>query len=298
MNHENKYLQILALHYGYPLTFNKYLSLIKTIHSLDNLPTISTIELARILQIPTEKSKIIVENYLKMLQVNLEDAYKSEGIVPISFDSEKYPMELFELKDPPTVIYAMGDVSLLEKVHKIAIIGSRNATKYSAIAIDYIVPPLIENDFVIVSGLAKGADSLAHRATIQYGGKTIGVLGNGFFHYYPKENKSLSIEMAKNHLLITEYPPYVGPKKWQFPMRNRIISGISEAVVVTEAALRSGTLSTSDHALEHGKDVFVVPGPIDSDTSKGTNQLLKEGAIPVWNGYQIIEERKMFIGKY
>jgi len=295
---EQSLQHLLALHYVYPLTFNVYKKLIQSIESIDNLSTISPTKLANILQTSLKKSETILQNYLKMLQVDLLSAYEAESIKTVPYNDKYYPKSLFELVDPPTVLYAKGDVTLLTKERKIAIVGSRNATNYSSMALDFIIPPLVEQNFVIVSGLAKGADSLAHTSTIHYGGKTIGVLGNGFFHVYPRENRSLTEEMVKNHLLITEYPPYVGPKKWQFPMRNRIISGISEAIVVTEAALSSGTLITTDHALEHGKDIFVVPGPIHSELSKGTNQLLKEGAIPIWNGYQIVEERKLFLGKY
>ena len=104
--------------------------------------------------------------------------------------------------------------------------------------------------------------------------------------------------MAEEQLLLTEYPPYMKPEKWHFPMRNRIISGLSRALVVTEAALRSGTLITTECALEQGKDVFVVPGPIDAEQSKGTNKLLSEGAIPVCNGYQIVEMLELFSSKY
>ncbi len=297
MNDQQKQ-QLLALHYVYPLTLNRYSKLIQSIHSLDNLSTTSPTKIASILQISPKKSETILSGYLKMVQVNLLQAYDTECIIPITFDSKWYPRELYTLTDPPTVLYAKGNVSLLKMPNKIAIIGSRKATNYSSMALEFIIPPLVEQNYVIVSGLAKGADSLAHTSAIKFGGKTIAVLGNGFFHIYPKENHSLALEMTNHHLLITEYPPYVGPRKWQFPMRNRIISGISEAIVVTEAALSSGTLITTDHALEHGKDVFVVPGPINSEQSKGTNQLLKEGAIPIWNGYQILEERKLFLGRY
>ena len=102
------------------------------------------------------------------------------------------------------------------------------------------------------------------KSAIEYGGKTIAVLGHGLFHLYPKENAALAQKMAENHLLLTEYPPYVKPERWTFPMRNRIISGLSDAVVVTEAADKSGTMSTVEHALDHGKDIFAVPGPITS----------------------------------
>ena len=151
-----------------------------------------------------------------------------------------------------------------------------------------IVPPLVENNTVIVSGLAKGADAMAHKAAIFYGGKTIAVLGHGLFHLYPYENKELANEISENHLLISEYPPYVKPERWTFPMRNRIISGLSDAVIVTESASKSGTMSTVEHALDHGKHIFAVPGSVMSSLSEGPNKLIDEGAQPLWNGFQVV----------
>ena len=151
-----------------------------------------------------------------------------------------------------------------------------------------IVPPLVENGTVIVSGLAKGADTMAHKAAISYGGKTIAVLGHGLFHLYPNENKELANEISENHILITEYPPYVKPERWTFPMRNRIISGLSDAVVVTESADKSGTMSTVEHALDHGKHIYAVPGSVISSLSEGPNKLIDEGAQPLWNGFQVV----------
>lgn len=286
--------QLLSLHYIYPLTLNKFQKLLFDIGSLDKLQQVTSTELAKILQITTKTANVILEKYPLILKNHLISAYNSQKIHVVPFNHPVYPKKLLELVDPPTILYGRGDISLLQSPNKIAIIGSRNATNYSKQALDSIVPPLIEQNFVIVSGLAKGADSFAHHAALQFGGKTIGVLGHGLFHLYPRENSELAAKMAIDHLLITEYPPYVGVQKWHFPMRNRIISGISNALVVTESSLKSGTLITTDHALEHGKDVFVVPGPIHSEQSKGTNKLLKDGAIPVWNGYQIIEEIKLF----
>jgi len=190
-----------------------------------------------------------------------------------------------------------GQYSLLTNKKQIAIIGSRKATAYSKRALDLIVPSLVQSGYTVVSGLAKGADTMAHRATIDMGGHTIAVLGHGFNYLYPRENQILAKEMANQQLLITEYPPYMKPEKWHFPMRNRIISGLAQALVVTEAALKSGTLITTELALEQGKDVFVVPGPIDATQSKGTNQLLVDGAIPVMNGHQIVESLDLFSNK-
>ncbi|HWK22250.1 MAG TPA: DNA-processing protein DprA [Ureibacillus sp.] len=290
--------EILSFHYVYPLPLHKFRILMNSIESTQNLIKTKPTELAKILSISTNNAETILMNYKKVMEINILDVLNASNVKVIPFNSKLYPSSLHDLLDPPTVLYAKGDTSLLQHPKKVAIIGSRKATNYSRLAMDYIVPPLIENEIVIVSGLAKGADSLAHKATIHYGGKTIAVLGHGFSHIYPKENKSLACEIEQNHLLLTEYPPYVGVQKWHFPMRNRIISGISDAIVVTEAALKSGTLITTEHALEHGKDIFVVPGPIHEEQSKGTNSLLREGAIPIWNGHQIIEELNCFEGKY
>jgi len=227
----------------------------------------------------------------------LEEAYARANIFPIPFYHPYFPAQLFEISSPPTVLYVKGQYSLLTNKKQIAIIGSRKATAYSKRAIDLIVPPLIQREYTVVSGLARGADTMAHRATIDMGGHTIAVLGHGFNYLYPSENRILATQMAEHQLLMTEYPPYMKPEKWHFPMRNRIISGLSQALVVTEAALKSGTLITTELALEQGKDVFVVPGPIDATQSKGTNQLLFEGAIPIVNGHQIIETLDLFSNK-
>lgn len=291
----NSLHELIALHYVYPLTLNKLQKLLETSRSISNIKNLSSSNFSQILSISTKNSDNILLNYHRMLKINLLDAYTSANINVIPFNSEYYPEKLMELIDPPTILYAKGDISILKNPNKIAIVGSRKATSYSKLAMEMIVPPLIQGNFIIVSGLARGVDSLAHSAAIKYGGKTIAVLGHGLFHLYPKENKKLADEIEGNHLLLTEYPPYVGIQKWHFPMRNRIISGISNAIVVTEAALKSGSLITTEHAIEHGKDVFVVPGPINSEQSKGTNSLLREGAIPIWSGHQILEELKLFL---
>ena len=285
--------QIITLHYIYPLPLQKLQLLLNTIEDLSELHTISHMLLAKILSISELRAIKIKSLYNEYLVVPFEKIYKEKDIHIIMYNDQHYPKELFQLTDPPTLLYVVGDITILS-YEKIAIIGSRKATEYSRIALNYIVPPLVANQYTIVSGLARGADTMAHESTIQLGGKTIGVLGSGFDFIYPKENKDLFRTMRKNHCVITEFPPYMGPKKWHFPMRNRIISGISKALVVTEAAARSGTLITTEHALEHGKDVFVVPGPINHPQCNGTNQLLKEGAIPVWNGYQIVDEMSLF----
>ena len=286
--------QLLALHYAYPLTLNKLQRLLHIIETLDEFEFISASELARIIDIKENTAHTVKAIYKAVHQKDLVEQYEKVGIEVITYTSELYPEKLLQLFNPPTILYGKGDSGLLIAQKKIACIGSREATAYSTEALKQIIPPLVENRCVIVSGLAKGADTLAHRAAIHYGGKTIAVLGHGFQTIYPKSNEVLAQHIAKNHLLLSEYPPHIGPKKHHFPMRNRIISGLSDALVVTEAALRSGTLITTELALEQGKDVFAVPGPITSIQSAGTNNLIKEGAIPIWNGYQIVQELQMF----
>ncbi|KOY82665.1 DNA-protecting protein DprA [Lysinibacillus macroides] len=289
--------RLLALHYVYPLPLQKLQQLLSPEDVLSHFENIHYTEIAKVLQISARKAFQISQNFRQIMTIPFEEAYARANIFPIPFYHPYYPAQLFEISSPPTVLYVKGRYTLLTNNKQIAIIGSRKATAYSLRAIDFIIPPLVQHDYTIVSGLAKGADTMAHKATIKMGGQTIAVLGHGFNYLYPKENQALAKQMTEHQLLVTEYPPYMKPEKWHFPMRNRIISGLAQALVVTEAALKSGTMITTELALEQGKDVFVVPGPIDAEQSKGTNQLLLEGAFPVINGHQIIEQLDLFSNK-
>ncbi|KPN93105.1 DNA-processing protein DprA [Lysinibacillus sp. ZYM-1] len=289
--------RLLALHYVYPLPLQKLQQLLSPVNVLNTFEEAHHDEIAKVLQISARKALQISQSFRQIMTIPFEEAYARANIFPIPFNHPYYPAQLFEISSPPTVLYVKGHYTLLTNKKQIAIIGSRKATAYSKRAIDLIVPPLVQRGHTVVSGLARGADTMAHKATINMGGHTIAVLGHGFHYLYPRENQILAEEMADRQLLMTEYPPYMKPEKWHFPMRNRIISGLSQALVVTEAALKSGTLITTELALEQGKDVFVVPGPIDAEQSKGTNQLLLEGAIPVMNGHQIVETLDLFSNK-
>ncbi|WP_203246212.1 DNA-processing protein DprA [Sporosarcina beigongshangi] len=281
--------RLLALHYVFPVPLNRLNRLYETDPTLEKLYTYRPMELVHLLGISLEKAIQLKESLQQNSMTPYDKLYERHAITPIPFSHPHYPEQLRVLIDPPTVLYTKGNQKILQKPLKIAIIGSRKATIYSKRAMSLIVPPLVKNEVVIVSGLARGADTMAHEAAIEFGGQTIAVLGHGLFHLYPKENRLLAEEMAKHQLLLTEYPPYVKPKRWTFPMRNRIISGLSDAVVVTESTDKSGTMSTVEHALDHGKDIFTVPGPITSRLSIGPNKLLDEGAKPIWNGFQIVE---------
>ncbi|MBQ0139277.1 MAG: DNA-processing protein DprA [Kurthia sp.] len=287
---------LLALHYVQPMSVRRLQPLLQEDATLDILSYIAPSKLAQTLKMNSKQARQILEKYRQLLSFDMVMFYEQQNIVVVPFFSELYPSALLEVYDPPAVIYCKGKMEILQKNKKLAIVGSRTATNYSQKSIDVIVPELIAHDVVIVSGLAKGVDSMAHFSAIKEAGRTIGVLGNGFNHTYPKENANLQHEMEQNQLVITEYPPYMSPRKWNFPMRNRIISGISAAILVTEAAEKSGTMSTVDYGLNHGRNIFTIPGDIFSPLSKGPNALILEGATPIWNGQQIIEETKIFSG--
>ncbi len=244
-------------------------------------------------KIPYINDKIIesILNYdtRKITQKNLE-FMEQNNIDIISIDDEEYPKLLKEIYDYPISLYIKGDKKILNN-KSISIIGCRDASDYGKKAAKYFSYNLAKENINIVSGLAKGIDSYAHIGCIcansSYG-KTIAVLGNGIDIIYPKENKYLAEEIIKSGgAIISEYPIGTKPLKMNFPARNRIVSGLSKAVLVVEAKQRSGTLITVDFALEQGRDVYVVPGNINEINSVGTNFLIKEGAKLVTNYKEI-----------
>ncbi|KFL44323.1 hypothetical protein CH76_00495 [Lysinibacillus sp. BF-4] len=278
---------LLALHYITPLTAKAVAALIQA-NQLERLDTLQVNQLTQTLRITPQRASAILTQFKQLYKVDMQSYYAENAIVPIPFYDENYPKSLLSIYDAPAVLYAKGNVELL-KNPAIAVIGSRKASSYTSRVLQQILPELCAQKITIISGLALGADTIAHRLTMQFGGQTIAVLGSGFYHMYPRHNEQLAQQLIEQHLLLTEYAPYVKPARHHFPMRNRIVSGLSQALVVTEAAKKSGTLITTEFALDEGKDVFVVPGPIDSPLSTGTNFLLMEGAIPLLNSQQIIE---------
>ena len=203
------------------------------------------------------------------------------NVIKFDLNSRFYPEKLRNISCPPKKLYCLGNLSLLN-CRSVAIIGSRNYSNYGKRAANEFSYNLAKDNICVVSGMARGIDSFAHEAAINAKGKTVAVLGSGLDIIYPKENKKLYEDIIKNNgLIISEYPIGTPPRKQNFPARNRIISGLSDGVLVIEARKNSGTNITVDFALEQGKDVFVIPGNIYSKTSDGTNFLIKEGAIPV-----------------
>lgn len=219
--------------------------------------------------------------------------YEKNDIKVITIFDQNYPSLLKEIYQPPWVLFVKGDVSLLDKQPKLAVVGSRQATQYGKNAIRLMFPPLVEKGLVIVSGLANGIDTLAHECAIKNGGNTIAVIAGGLYHIYPKENAVLASEMMKTQLVISEYPPDTKPLRWHFPARNRIISGMSNGTFIIEAKRKSGSLITANYAVNEGREVFSLPGSIFNPNSLGTNDLIKQGAKLVMSSEDILEELRL-----
>lgn len=207
----------------------------------------------------------------------------------VSFFSDSYPAGLKNIDYPPLYLFYEGHLGWLD-YPSIAMVGARLSTPYASQVLTRIIPRLVEEKRVIVSGLAKGVDRFSHELAIRSGGKTIGVVGCGLDICYPREVNDLFFEMKNNHLVLSEYPLGTPIKRHHFPMRNRIIAGISDGTCVVEAKERSGSLITAQLALEAGKEVFAVPGEILSGQSNGCHHLIQDGAKCVYRIEDILEE--------
>lgn len=220
----------------------------------------------------------------------LLEEYRSKKIHLIAITDPEYPDSLKSIYQPPWILFAKGDVALLKCKRSLAIVGSREATPYGLRTLEYLMPELIENGLMIVSGLAKGIDVHSHKSAIRHGGRTTAVIAGGLYNIYPKENKALAEYMMENQLVLSEYPPASHPEKWHFPMRNRLISGLSLGTLVVEARRKSGSLITAEFALNDGREVFAVPGSILSPNSEGVHELILQGAKLVKGPQDILEE--------
>ena len=202
----------------------------------------------------------------------------SIGYITINY--KEYPEKLQHLDEPPYVIFYKGNLELL-KGDLIAVIGARRCSSYGAEVAKRIAKEISENNFTVVSGLAAGIDSIAQKSAINYPGKTIGVLGCGIDVIYPKSNKILYEYILKNNgLIISEFLPTTPPMAYNFPRRNRIISGISSKLIIIEATVKSGSLITVNYALDLGMDIMSIPGPVFNGNSEGCNKLIRDGAKP------------------
>lgn len=231
---------------------------------------------------------VIGEAKLRIPQAEKEiaDAEKA-GARPVDIEDLDYPSLLRGITDPPPVLFVRG--TLVPREERLAaVIGSRDATRYGVSVTRQIVPTLAVKGVTIVSGMARGIDSAAHRAALTAGGRTLAVLGTGIDVCYPAEARDLYAEIPKHGAIVSEVAPGTPPLPWVFPPRNRIISGLSKVVVIVEARLRSGTAVTARHALDQGRELGVVPGDVDIARSAGTNALLTDGAFPVRDARDVL----------
>lgn len=224
------------------------------------------------------------------VEADLEQLEKLGGRA-VSWEDDGYPQRLKETGSMPPVLYVLGEITP-QDAWAVGIVGTRRATYYGKEATERIVAGLVEAGVSVVSGMARGIDTLAHRAALDAGGRTLAVLGSGLDVIYPPENRNIARQIVDEGLgaIITEYPLGTQPDAVNFPPRNRIISGLSLGVLVVEAAEKSGALITVEFALDQGRDVFAVPGPLTNRASEGTNNLIKNGAKCVTCAADILEE--------
>ncbi len=217
------------------------------------------------------------------------DRARDFGMKVLTSGSAEYPEPLKNISDCPPILYMKGDI-LEEDKYALGIVGTRTPTHYGRIHAENMADGLAKKGFTIVSGLARGIDSAAHKGALKAGGRSIGIMGSGLDVPYPPENQVLMQKLASSGAVLSEFPPGTGPNKENFPRRNRIISGLSLGVLVVEAGKGSGSLITANYALDQGKEVFAIPGNISSAVSSGTNELIKSGAKVVTGIDDIIEE--------
>jgi DNA processing protein len=261
------------------------------IDQFGSLETIFSASVDELQAVPTVTKKaalgIVAFKNWDIIKKNLELTINA-GISIVTCQDELYPAKLLEVYDRPPFLFVKG--SLRNDDINVSIVGSRLASTYGKYTTEKISRELALRGITVVSGLARGIDSAAHRGTLTAQGRTIAVLGSGLDIIYPPENKNLFAAICETGAVVSEFPPGTPPRACNFPARNRIISGMSYGVVVIEAGEKSGSLITARLALEQGREVFAVPGSIDSAGSRGTNKLIKQGAKLVENTDDILEE--------
>ncbi|MDF2545828.1 MAG: dprA [Anaerosolibacter sp.] len=251
--------------------------------------TASASELLGVKGINENTTHNIIQNRKKESVESLRIIIEKLGIDILSRNDMEYPSNLKNIYDPPYLLYKIGNICSKDE-NAVAIVGARKATPYGKWAAYKLAGDLAKRGITIVSGMAYGIDTAAHRGALDSGGRTIAVLGSGVDVCYPKSNYSLMKEIEKNGAVVSEYAIGTPPAPNHFPPRNRIISGLAKGVVVIEANAKSGSLITVEFALEQGREVLAVPGNINSGLSMGTNQLIKDGAKIVTCVEDIIEE--------
>ena len=271
------------------LTVSQKRALLEYFHDPEQLYRATESAYRTAVQLPEEGYTALSDKELKNARaLAAECSQKRIGIVTIG--DSGYPARLRQIPDAPLVLYYRGRLPNWEAYPAIGIVGTRKASGYGLQIAEKMGAQIAACGGMVVSGAADGIDSAAMKQALLQGGPVVGVLGFGADVVYPASSRKLFAQLEEKGCLISEYPPGTPGYKWNFPQRNRLISGISHGVLVVEAPERSGALITARHAMEQGREVFVVPGNINSETSVGSNNLLREGATAVFEGYDILRE--------
>lgn len=236
-----------------------------------------------------KKMDQIKERLKKEPLITLREQTLKAGIKICTILDPDYPFELREIYQPPVVIYYQGNWTLTQG-RKLGVVGSRTASEYGRLVLKKMIPELVCKEVTTISGLAKGIDQEVHIQTLKAGGKTVSVIGTGLDYFYPLENRILQEKLMREQLVLSEYPIKTGPQRYHFPLRNRIIAGLSQGTLVVEAKERSGSLITANVALQENREVFAIPGSVLESDYAGTNQLIQAGAKLVTNASDIFSE--------
>lgn len=256
---------------------------------LKQIYTFSPEQLSKLLLLPAKNASIFYAD-LHNEAIKMRIKRDLSQFTVITIVDENYPHVLKPIKDPPIVLYASGNPLLLQHTPALSVIGTRSPSEDAMLKTKLIVRPLVDDNWLIISGMARGVDSYAHKLALGSGGRTIAVLGGGFHHIYPKQHIMLYKQIAQSGLVLSEYPPEIPPKRFHFPERNRIISGLSFGTLVIEATEKSGTLITVDQALDQGREVYAVPGSPLIPQTKGCHRMIQDGAKLVQNAVDITED--------
>lgn len=287
---EEHYLMWLSRIDG--IGFKKFKTLIDILGSGENVWNATKEDLLKVPILHIKNIETILNSKNEELLDDWIVELEEKNIQFYSYYSYEYPALLKKIFNPPMGIYVKGKLPD-DDIQKVSIVGARKCTRYGANSSEQIAKDLSNHNIVVVSGMAKGIDSMAHKGAILGNGNTIAVLGCGVDICYPRENERLMEDIINRGCVISEYPPGTAVKQYHFPQRNRIIAGLSEILIVVEAGKKSGTLITVDMALENGREVFAVPGNISSHLSEGTNDLIKQGATLITDCNDILHELKI-----
>lgn|SRR5690625_1860130 len=281
--------RLVHIHRMHILTRNKLRKLLQWDPSLNKIHKLTVHELQKLLSLKDKQaSKLHKSLQSKTSQRETIKVLSNYNVVTIIDDN--YPNVLKTIKDPPIVLYTLGNIKLFTNHPLLSVVGTRNPSIKAREKVEKLVRPIVKEGWTIVSGMALGIDSYAHELALGLGGNTIAVLGSGFDYIYPRRNIDLFHSIKKNGLVITEYPPHIKANRYHFPERNRIISGLSFGTLVIEATTKSGTLITVDQALDQGREVYAVPDSPLVRQAIGCNKLIQEGATLVLSAEDILKD--------